>query len=853
MNHQFALRLAFRFAFRSVVTLAICAFAQNSAVAQRQGRLTLSGRQRIPMRINTVKDGIWQITSPLFHGLANVQQSAIRAVHFEDVGKSDAADVFRFQMRSGEVLVGRFVSMDDKFCSIRHFDLGVVKIDSEQLVGATRVTKRQRVFTAADLPVPNCKARASNTGTMQLANGQRITSPFDVTADNAVSVAFRTRTDTDFRILLKAAGKTVTTVQVSADGVMAESADSLEFADLEIQPGIEELTFIVAKKQLSIRNRLGIEVLRQPFDCDEVPSLEIVNDSDRLEIVQTRVDTVRALVKTGEKQTGNIIVVDKDGESYACENVTVEDGRLTFAETRLSMGDVQSVHFRKRPFVKPRSPSAFALWADGSRMATSRFESSGSKLFVAIEGAAGKQLAEVSSPQAVFFADPGSQRSSVGNHKLMLGSSKYSGTFKWGSAKRPLHWQFNGFENPVALMTNRKIALSEFGDDRSIDVPTLDRLILTNGTILPCRVISIDKDDIHIKSPYCEAQKIPVDQFRACLFASHFGSGKVDSITTESIQRALTIPRFARDLEPEHVLMAVNGDLLRGTLVSITAKNVSFDSRAEPLRIDRQRISGIVRLKDGVDTGDKRKETVPDNSVAIDYGNDFVIVGELRGTDTELLIKIPDCGLCRLPKHGVKSLQVNADRTALSPLYRYVSWSSVASMDPRWSEPEAPGTDAAKTKGKPAPDFELTTLDGEPFRLSDHRGKVVVLDFWATWCKPCIMGMPGYLKAVKEFSEDEVVFAAVNLGETGSTVKKFQKKMQWDTHLLLDTQSKVAGQYMVNAIPHLVVIDRQGNVAEVSIGYHPDSASKLNQQIHKLLSTDTQEPVAVTPGASPIQ
>jgi peroxiredoxin len=176
---------------------------------------------------------------------------------------------------------------------------------------------------------------------------------------------------------------------------------------------------------------------------------------------------------------------------------------------------------------------------------------------------------------------------------------------------------------------------------------------------------------------------------------------------------------------------------------------------------------------------------------------------------------------------------VNANRKPLSELYRCMDWNPVASIDPRWREPELEDQDATKLKGQVAPDFELTTLDGEKFCLSDHLGKVVVLDFWATWCRPCVLGMPDNRKVVRAYSEGEVVFAAINFTETSSTLKDFNKTMRWDARILLDPSADVASKYNVTALPHLVVIDPQGNVAEVKVGHHADTfrKSSLDNQI----------------------
>ena len=830
MHHSYFIRFA-----ATVVVLA-CAF--HSQAAELKGRLTFSGNQHLPARIYAVKNGMWQIASPLFDGYANVPQSLVRNVHFDGLQKIDTAGLFRFELLSGEVLVGRLLSLDSESCTIEHFDLGVVVIRNQQLAGLSRVTKNQQVVTAVDLPVGDEKVSVSKLGAIKLAQNGRFKIPFDASEGSAVSTMFGVQSDTSFRMLVKAEGKTIATLHVSADGLMSETDGSLDFAEVEINLGVEQLTCVFAKQRMSIRTQSGVEVLDFACKCEVAPSIEIVGDSNTLEILQTRIDAAHKPAKIDPNQAGEIVITDKQGQTYGSKELTIKDRNIVFSGNQISIDDLQSIQFLKRARAREKSPSAVVLWADGSRMAVERLQTKDSRLFIKCEKETKKNWAEVSSPQAVCFPGAKPTPTVQKGHKLTLADSSYTGTFRWGDAKQPLRWQFDGFKKPVALKMNRKIIVSDFASVQSLDLKGLDRLILANGTILPCRISSIDKTSVNFQSPYCETQTIPVDQFRACFFSTRFDSGNANTVTTESLQRMLTIPRFSRDLEPEHVLISGSGDLLRGTLESLGEKHVAFDSRAELLRIDRQRISGIVRFSDQEMDDENSKDAVAANSVAINFGDDFVVVGEVQNSDAMLQVNVPGIGVCRLPKQA-KSLQVNADRNSLSSLNRYANLSLASSMDPRWTEPPPANVDAEQTKGKPAPDFELSTLDGKPFRLSDHRGKVIVLDFWATWCQPCLTGMPEYLQVIQEFSAGEVLFAAVNVGETGSKVEKFQEEKQWDTNLLLDAQSQVANQYSATAIPHLVVIDPQGNVAEVSIGYSPKSASKLKQQIQGLLSGDT--------------
>ena len=821
--------------FRFVIALAVLALALKSEARELTGRLTFSDDQQIPLRIHSTQGGVWQIASPFFHGNADVPQSIIRKMHFDGVQHTATDGLFRCDLRDGEVFVGRLLSLDRQFCSIRHHDLGVIKIDSQQLVGLTQITKNQKVLSAADLPTDNNQLSTSDSGTMLLGQHGRLKISVDPDHGQTVSAMFQIQKDTNFRVLLKVQKKTQVTLHISADGVMAESAGSIDFADIEMQPGIERLSLTVHKQSLSVRNQLGVEVLNLPCQCETDASVEIVCDSKQLEIFQARIDTAYESVKVNKQQTASILISDKAGKSYACDQLDVKGEEIVFSENTIAIDQLQSIHLQKRSSTEARVPVAFVLWADGSRIAISRFDVRNSKLFLTCAQAVDGQSAEVSSPEVAFFSDTKFKPPTKGNHKLQVGDAQFSGKLEWGNMKQPLRWRFDGFKNSVALMMNRKIAVSEFGSRRSINLTGWDRLILANGTILPCKILSIDEVQVNFQSKYCDVQQIPMEQLQACFFASGLDSKNAKTVTSESIQRMLTIPRFSRDLEPEHVLISATGDLLRGTLISMSEKHVLFDSRAQQLRIDRKRISAIARLNSNQDAAKENLAANSANSIAINLGNNFVAIGQLEKSEGDLQVDVPGIGVLNLPQQQVKSAQVNANQINLSSLYRFTNLNPVASIDPRWTKPTVETIDAEQTQGKPAPDFELMTLDGKPFRLSDHRGKVIVLNFWATWCKPCVMGMPEYIKVIEQFAEGEVVFAAVNVNETGSTVKKFQKDAQWDTHLLLDTQSDVATQYSAQAIPHMVVINPEGTIAEVNIGYHPDAAAKLGDHIRQIL------------------
>lgn len=91
-------------------------------------------------------------------------------------------------------------------------------------------------------------------------------------------------------------------------------------------------------------------------------------------------------------------------------------------------------------------------------------------------------------------------------------------------------------------------------------------------------------------------------------------------------------------------------------------------------------------------------------------------------------------------------------------------------------------------------------LDGTTFRLSDHQDKIVVLDFWATWCGPCVM-LPDYIAATSKFEESKVIFVAVNLQESSDEIRTFLSDKQLSPRVALDRSSAVAPTFQVSGIP----------------------------------------------------
>ena len=125
--------------------------------------------------------------------------------------------------------------------------------------------------------------------------------------------------------------------------------------------------------------------------------------------------------------------------------------------------------------------------------------------------------------------------------------------------------------------------------------------------------------------------------------------------------------------------------------------------------------------------------------------------------------------------------------------------------------------------GQTAIDFTLPDLAGRKHSLKDHRGSVVLLDFWATWCGPCRIQMPNVEKLYHEFKKKGLVVYAVNQGEGSEKARQYLEKNKYTTTTLLDQKADVGRQYKVAGIPTLVVVGRDGKIVAHFVGVRPEA------------------------------
>jgi len=147
-----------------------------------------------------------------------------------------------------------------------------------------------------------------------------------------------------------------------------------------------------------------------------------------------------------------------------------------------------------------------------------------------------------------------------------------------------------------------------------------------------------------------------------------------------------------------------------------------------------------------------------------------------------------------------------------------------------------------------APDFALHDLEDEIHRLSDLRGRPVIVNFWATWCPPCREEMPSLQRAWERLQSEGVSLLAVDVGEDPDTLFQFTGSYPVEFPILLDRDSKVSGAWPIRGLPTTFVIDPQGRIAYRAIGGREWDDPELLQPVLDLRNPAPQgiDPVSTT-------
>jgi len=139
----------------------------------------------------------------------------------------------------------------------------------------------------------------------------------------------------------------------------------------------------------------------------------------------------------------------------------------------------------------------------------------------------------------------------------------------------------------------------------------------------------------------------------------------------------------------------------------------------------------------------------------------------------------------------------------------------------------------------PAPRFSSMTPEGKKMGIDDLKGKLVMLNFWATWCPPCRLEMPSMEKLYQEFKGEGLEVVAINFMESEKPIKSFLKENGFTFPVLLDKKGEIARKYGVHGLPVTYLIARNGNLLARSMGYKDWYKPETRELISTLLKDDT--------------
>ncbi len=385
--------------------------------------------------------------------------------------------------------------------------------------------------------------------------------------------------------------------------------------------------------------------------------------------------------------------------------------------------------------------------------------------------------------------------------------------------------------------------LSTGESSASAQVPAGRAIHLRTGDVIPGTVKQIDERGVYFDSGMTDAKFVPNEKVKAVEFVK---AQSTIRFSKDKRERLLTLPRMQKHNPPTHLIRSIKGDYLRGRVVGMDDEYLTVEVRLENKRIPRANVSRIIWLHgDNLEQDESKPEDEPaptptaamrvqalrSDSNRLTFEPLEVAGATLSGTSDVL-------GKCQVEIRVIDQLIFGAAIEAAAAKLTYHQWTLQNAVEPKYlsaTDIQGTGLESAMV-GQAAPDFTLKLLEGGDFHLDDYKGKIVVLDFWATWCGPCMQSMPHIVGVAREFEDQQVQLIAVNLEEDPQRIRATLERLKLDPQVVLDQDGAVADKYSATSIPQTVIIDREGKIARLFVGGGPQIGEQLRTALQEVVS-----------------
>jgi peroxiredoxin len=318
------------------------------------------------------------------------------------------------------------------------------------------------------------------------------------------------------------------------------------------------------------------------------------------------------------------------------------------------------------------------------------------------------------------------------------------------------------------------------------------------------------------------------------IFEMRYRQDKDGTVILEPLgQASAAFPRKSYWLKPGAISAAASSSAQE----FLAAKGIAFPDGAS---MDWQEESGLLSMTNTPENQDKLAAVLasefggnlgsPTHWLLLTSGARLALAVDKFEPDF-ITGRNPAYGVCKVPMSQVYIIR-NSPPDPTSTIKMLEGWRLVSAP-----EPVIPGAggEISPLLGKDAAGFKLPLLAGGDFDLESQKGHVVILDFWATWCGPCIKSLPGLIEAMASFPPDRVKLVGVNQGESPEQIKRFLEARNLKFTVAMDADQSVGQKYGVDAIPRTVIVGPDGKVAWMQTGYDPDGEAEAADVVKKLL------------------